>query len=103
MSPFRTPAETRQFGAPVVGLFRTALGRDPAPGELADLVPMVRNAVPLTTIARSIVASEEFRRRYGRLPREELISALLRNAFGRELPDSAGAGLAETEAELVGT
>jgi GT2 family glycosyltransferase len=103
MSPFRTPAETRQFGAPVVGLFRTALGRDPGPGELADLVPMVRNAVPLTTLAQSVVASEEFRRRYGTLSWEELTSALLRNAFGREPPESAGAALAETEAELVGT
>lgn len=100
MSVFATLAESRQLGAPVVALFRTALGRDPDALEMARLVPMVRERAPLPDIAALVVITPEFRDRHGGADKPDLVDALCRNAFGAGLE---GASTARLAAELSGT
>ena len=105
MSVFTSAKETRQLGAPIVALFRTAFARDPSPIELATLVPLVRDRVPLVTIAAQIVAGAEFTDHFGGLPLATRVDILSRNAFGL-LPGECGDGrlVAEwtgTDAELL--
>ena len=82
MSPFATLLETRQLGTPVVGLFRTALGRDPDVHELASFATKLRDGATLPELADTLLATPEFQRRYGPLADQELADALCRNAFG---------------------
>ncbi len=82
MSLFATLLETRQLGAPIVVLFRTALGRDPDVHEFADFATRLRDGATLPDLADSLLAAPEFQRRYGLLADQELADALCRNAFG---------------------
>ena len=97
MAVFADLLETRQLGSTVVGLFRTALARDPTPGEMADFVPMVRGRAGLHTLAERLAATDEFQSRYGASTGVDFIAALRRNAFG---PDPAARGAASLDAEL---
>ena len=92
--------ETRQLGEPVIGLFRTALGRDPDVHELAAFAHKLRDGAALPALADALVATPGFRRRYGQASRLELASALCRNAFGS---DAAGRNAAILAAELGAT
>ncbi len=65
MSSFATLAETRRLGAPIVRLFRVALGRDPDPIALQHYALRLGGGAALQDLARDIVESEEFRRRHG--------------------------------------
>lgn len=82
MSVFTDLKEIRQLGAPIVGLFRTALARDPDPLEMARLAPSIRARTPLATIAGEIVATSEFVRRYAGIEPAARNETYLRNAFG---------------------
>jgi GT2 family glycosyltransferase len=82
MSVFTDLKEIRQLGAPIVGLFRTALARDPDPLEMARLAPLIRARTSLATIACEIVAASEFVRRYAGITSAVRIETFLRNAFG---------------------
>lgn len=63
MSAFTSLAETRRLGAPVVRLFRVALGRDPDPTALQDYAFRLGQGASLQDLARDIVRSGEFSRR----------------------------------------
>ena len=82
MSVFATLQESRQLGAPILGLFRTALGRDPDAHELAAFVPMLRGGAALPALAQRIVDTAEFQRRCGPMTGEALATALSQGAFG---------------------
>ena len=97
MAVFSDLFETRQLGSTVVGLFRTALARDPTPAEMADFVPMVRARAGLHALAERLAATDEFQRRYGASAGVDFIAALRRNAFG---PDPVAIGAASLEADL---
>ncbi len=102
MSVFASVKETRQLGAPIVALFRTAFARDPSPIELATLAPLVRDRVPLATIAADIVAGAEFRNRFGGLSLAARVQVMSCNAFGptaEEWGDKQP--VAGTDAELL--
>jgi O-antigen biosynthesis protein len=105
MSLFANFADIRDLGAPVVGLFRTALGRDPVLAEFVRYVPLVRRRVPLQALAAELVEGDEFRRRYRGVAPTALAATLCRNAFGA-VADQDGAarlaiGIAGSHAELV--
>lgn len=105
MSVFADLNEIRLLGAPIVGLFHTALGRDPGPQEIQDLATAIRNRTPLTTIAASIVATPEYTSRYAGLAPADRAKLFLGNAFGpgrAGLDDVRGiADWARTDAELI--
>ncbi len=86
MSVFADLNEIRQLGAPIVGLVRTALGRDPDPLEMAALAPAVRDRKPLASIAATLTSTPEFERRYGDLAPADRAERFLRNAFGTAPP-----------------
>ncbi|MGG6496389.1 UNVERIFIED_CONTAM: hypothetical protein NY603_26065, partial [Bacteroidetes bacterium 56_B9] len=65
MTVFSTFGESRALGAPVVRLFRTALGRDPGPAELAAFVRRLREGAATEELARDLAASDEFPRLHG--------------------------------------
>ncbi|WP_428487102.1 glycosyltransferase family 2 protein [Rhodopila sp.] len=65
MSSFDSLAETRKLGAPVVRLFRVALGRDPDPTALQDFASRLRQGASLPELARDIIHSAAFRRLHG--------------------------------------
>src|SRR5690348_7159450 len=65
MSSFGSLAETRRLGAPVVRLFRVALGRDPDPTALQDYASRLRQGASLQELARDITHSEDFHRLHG--------------------------------------
>lgn len=65
MGTYQSFAEMRSHGGSVVRLFRTALGRDPDPENLASCVARLRNGAALVEIARDLAESEEFQRRHG--------------------------------------
>ena len=67
---------------PVVGLFRTALGRDPDVHELASFATKLRDGAALPDLADELLATPEFQCRHGPLAGQELADALCRNAFG---------------------
>lgn len=105
MSVFADLNEIRLLGAPIVGLFHTALGRDPGPQEIQDLATAIRDRTPLATVAASIVATPEYTSRYAGLLPADRAEFFLGNAFG---PGPAGLddvrGLADwtgTDAELI--
>jgi hypothetical protein len=63
MSSFDSLAEIRRLGAPVVRLFRVALGRDPDPIELQHYASRLRQGAALQDLATDMTRSIEFRRR----------------------------------------
>ena len=65
MFSFGSLAETRRLGAPVVRLFRIALGRDPDPTALQHYASRLQQGVGLKELAREITHSEEFCRLHG--------------------------------------
>ena len=65
MVTFATYAEMRALGAPVVRLFRAALGRDPEPAELAAGVAALRDGGTAADLARKLAATAEFARLHG--------------------------------------
>ena len=65
MSSFNSLAETRKLGAPVVRLFRVALGRDPDPIELQRYASRLRQGAALHDLATDMTRSIEFRRLMG--------------------------------------
>src|SRR3954454_23968953 len=67
MSLFSSIAETRRLGAPVVRLFRIALGRDPDPAALQGYASRLRGGDALQELAKDIAESEEFCRLHGRV------------------------------------
>lgn len=105
MSVFADLNEIRLLGAPIVGLFHTALGRDPGPLEIQDLAKAIRDRTPLATIAASIVATPEYTGRYAGLAPADRAKLFLGNAFGSGragLDDVRGiADWAGTDAELI--
>ena len=64
MFVFDSLAETRGLGAPIVRLFRIALGRDPDPSVLQNYAARLKQGVGLQELARDIVNSSEFCGRY---------------------------------------
>lgn len=64
MSPFASISETHRLGAPVVRLFRVALGRDPDPADLQGYASRLRQGDALQEAANDIIESEEFCRLY---------------------------------------
>src|SRR5690349_14632563 len=81
MSLFGSIPETRRLGAPVVRLFRVALGRDPDPVALQDYASRLQQGDALQTLAKDIVGSEEFRRLHGSAatPDDAFIARILSN------------------------
>jgi O-antigen biosynthesis protein len=65
VSSFNSLAETRKLGAPVVRLFRVALGRDPDPIELQRYASRLRQGAALHDLATDMTRSIEFRRLMG--------------------------------------
>jgi hypothetical protein len=63
MSAVTSLVETRRLGAPVVRLFRIALGRDPDPIALQDYAFRLGQGASMQDLARDIVRSGEFSRR----------------------------------------
>ncbi|MFT8244256.1 glycosyltransferase family 2 protein [Roseomonas sp. BN140053] len=84
MATFRTQAEIRDLGAPVVRLFRTALGRDPIPAELDAAVSRLRDGAEPGALAAELAAGEEFRRLHGpdAPPDDAFVARLQRHALG---------------------
>ncbi len=110
MQTFLTYGEIRALGAPVVRLFRAALGRDPDPAGLADFVGRLRQGSGLIELAQRLVVTEEFRRLHG--PGEmadEMFAARLCASVFRDAPGAAAgerstllaAALGASRAELV--
>ena len=62
---FRSAAEARSLGAPLVRLFVTGLARSPSPSELAPLLDRLREGDDLGDAAAEMVASSEFLARHG--------------------------------------
>ena len=109
MQTFATYGEIRALGAPVVRLFRTALGRDPDPASLADFVARRREDAGLIELAQCLVDTEEFQRRHGSggVADEAFIVRLCTGVFEGEL-DAQGrrrillaAALGASRAEIV--
>jgi hypothetical protein len=65
VSSFNSLAETRKLGAPVVRLFRVALGRDPDAIELQRYASRLRQGAALHDLATDMTRSIEFRRLMG--------------------------------------
>lgn len=100
MSVFADLGEIRQLGTPIVGLFRTALARDPDPLEMAGFAGKVRARTAMVHIALEITETPEFIARYAGMGASARTEAFLRNAFGH-----ATAGMEDTRrvAAWVGT
>ncbi len=62
---FRSAAEARTLGAPLVRLFVTGLARSPSPSELAPLLDRLRAGDDLGDAAAAMTASSEFLARHG--------------------------------------
>ncbi len=62
---FRSAAEARALGAPLVRLFVTGLARSPEPAELVPLVERLRAGDDLTDAAVAMAQSGEFTQRHG--------------------------------------
>ena len=62
---FRSAAEARSLGAPLVRLFVTGLARSPSPSELAPLLDRLREGDDLGDAAAEMAASGEFLARHG--------------------------------------
>ncbi|RYY11210.1 MAG: hypothetical protein EON55_14770, partial [Alphaproteobacteria bacterium] len=84
MSVFADLNEIRHLGAPIVGLFHTALGRDPDPLEIQRFARSLRDRMPLATIAASIAATPEYLDRYADLASTDRAEIFLTNALGPE-------------------
>lgn len=100
MSVFADLNEIRQLGTPLVGLFRTALARDPDPLEMDRLAPAIRAHEPLASVAGEITATPEFMSRYAGIDPATRTETFLRNAFG---PATAGLDDTRRAAAWVGT
>jgi len=87
MSSFGSIAETRRLGAPVVRLFRVALGRDPDPAALQDYASHLRRGEALQELAKDITESEEFRRLYGYVANSD--DAFIARIVANVLPEGA--------------
>ncbi len=104
MSVFADLNEIRHLGAPIVGLFRTALGRDPDPLEIQRFAPSVRDRKPLVALAASIVAMPEYLDQYADLASTDRTELFLGNALGPERADFDASGITEwasSDAELI--
>jgi GT2 family glycosyltransferase len=84
MVAFETFDETRTLGAPVVRLFRTALGRDPDPIELMAHVQRQRDGTTLEDLARYLETTDEFVRLHGphASTDEDFLARIASHAFG---------------------
>ena len=87
---FRSTAEARTLGAPVVRLFVTGLARSPVFAELAPLVERLRAGDDLGDAAVAMAASPEFLNRHGPdgPPDADYIRALFWAIDGQDPPDA---------------
>ncbi|MBV9750034.1 MAG: glycosyltransferase, partial [Acetobacteraceae bacterium] len=99
MQTFLTYGEIRALGAPVVRLFRAALGRDPDPADLADFVGRLRQGLGTRELAQRLVATEEFRRLHG--PGEMADEAFAARLCARVFADAPGGAADERSALLA--
>ena len=106
MSIFTSLPETWRLGTPVVGLFRTALGRDPDIHELAEGVQQLRDGGGTRDLVASLLEHPEFLRRHAGEDTPAFVAALCRNAFGSDAaaPGAHAMGLAldASRAEVLG-
>ena len=92
---FRSAAEARSRGAPLVRLFVTGLARAPSPAELAPLLERLRAGDDLADAAVAMAASDEFIARHGPdgPPDQHYVRALFWAIDGRDPPESEMARL----------
>ena len=86
---FRSAAEARSLGAPLVRLFVTGLARSPSPSELAPMVERLRAGDDLGDAAAVMAAGAEFLARHGPAgpPDGHYVRALFWAIDGRDPPD----------------
>ena len=86
---FRSAAEARSLGAPLVRLFVTGLARSPSPSELAPMVERLRAGDDLGDAAAVMAAGAEFLSRHGPAgpPDHHYVRALFWAIDGQDPPD----------------
>ena len=92
---FASRADTIAFGGPVVRLFRTVLGRDPAPAELLSHAGRLEAGEALEALAAVLLATGEAVARHGG---GDAVDASFAAALGRD-----ATGVAARGTELLGT